>query len=329
MLDSLSKILHTVVIEVGNMSLADKGVILAFFLAPFAVLGVVFAAWPLWSQWKKRRLLEKQFGSEFFAQQTINLSTRYYIPPHCSDIDPTQEAELRHTFPVRELLFDAIDRFLSDETPYRHCIVLADSGMGKTSFVLNYYARNQQRSASRRHRLAIVPLGIRNVLQRIEAITNQEATVLFLDAFDEDTEAIADHHQRLYRLMSACEKFKRVLITCRTQFFPTAQEIPEKTGLIEVGPRLPDQTSSLFFGSFICSLLMTLRSTPIYAVDISGIGKPANEHVRRSTPFPYLVSDLCCCPIFQTFYLALRGSNLPMTSIVSWLINGSNVKNFG
>ena len=220
-----------------GLELADWGVIVSLIVAPFALASAVLAGLPLWLQWRKQRLLEQHFGAEFFDAAMIERSTRYYVEPHCGDIDPTHEAELRRTFPVRERLFDAIDRFLSDEAPHKHCIILADSGMGKSSFVLNYYARNQNQKRSKRQRLAVVPLSARQALNHIKTIDHPQETVLFLDAFDEDTGAITDHEQRLYDLMGACERFKRVLITCRTQFFPSAQEIPEETGLIQVGPR--------------------------------------------------------------------------------------------
>jgi hypothetical protein len=83
----------------------------------------------------------------------------------------------------------------------------------------------------------VVPLGIPDADEYVAKIPDQQNTVIFLDAFDEDTKAIKDHRQRLLELMHACRHFKRVLITCRTQFFPRAEEIPRETGLARVGPR--------------------------------------------------------------------------------------------
>ena len=71
----------------------------------------------------------------------------------------------------------------------------------------------------------------------IKNIPDQEGTILFLDALDEDTKAITDHRQRIRELMDACYKFKRVILTCRTQFFPRDEEIPIDTGIVRLGPR--------------------------------------------------------------------------------------------
>ena len=37
--------------------------------------------------------------------------------------------------------------------------------------------------------------------------------------------------------MDQCRKFKKIIITCRTQFFPKGEEIPSETGVLKLGPR--------------------------------------------------------------------------------------------
>lgn len=210
------------------------------------VLGVVIALgtalvaicrW--WRQRKARKRLEDEFGSEFYSPQVIYNSTRYYVRPKCSGVDPAQEAEIRQVVAPQEDLFDVVDRHLKEEQAHRHLLLLADSGMGKSSFVLNYYSHNQRLPKHRRQRLAVVPLGIPNAAQAINKIENKKNTVIFLDAFDEDSRAIKDHRKRLDELMKLCAPFKRVLITCRTQFFPKDEEIPKDTGIIRIDPRPP------------------------------------------------------------------------------------------
>jgi len=155
-------------------------------------------------QHRTQKFLEKSFGSDLYGPETIERSTRYYVPPNCSSVDPAQEAEMRHVVATEEKLFNAVDKYLSKETPYRHLLLLADSGMGKSSFVLNYYARNQSLPNRKRQRLAVVPLGIPDADEEIAKIDDQPNTVIFLDAFDEDTKAIRDHRQRLLELMQSC-----------------------------------------------------------------------------------------------------------------------------
>ena len=206
-------------------------------------------------QRRTQKLLEKSFGSELYGPETIERSTRYYLPPNCSSVDPAQEAEMRHVVTTEEKLFDAVDKYLAKETPHRHLLLLADSGMGKSSFVLNCYARNQRLPKRKRQRLAVVPLGIPDADEEIAKIDDQPNTVIFLDAFDEDTKAIKDHRQRLLELMHACRKFKRVLITCRTQFFPSEEEIPRETGIARVGPRKAGEEAKYEFWKLYLSPL--------------------------------------------------------------------------
>ncbi len=213
----------------------------ATIFTAIGALAAVAAAWlvylPHRQQRRTQKLLEKSFGSELYTREVIANSTRYYVPPNCSSVDPAQEAEMRQVIATKEKLFEVIDEHLKEASTNRHLLLLADSGMGKSSFVLNYYARNQRLPKRKRRRLAVVPLGIPDAEEYIAKIEHARDTVIFLDAFDEDTKAINDHRGRLRDLMHACRHFQRVLITCRTQFFASDIEIPRETGLARVGPR--------------------------------------------------------------------------------------------
>ena len=190
-----------------------------------------------WLQTKRdRRSLKKRFGAELYTAGVIQNSTRYYIEPYCQSLDPAGSEEPRLIYGARQNLFEAIDDALNNPTEYRYIFLLADSGMGKSSFMLNYYARNL-RKRRRKFDFHLLPLGIPDTDERIKGIENKKDTVLFLDALDEDTLAIVDHVERLRILLDLTREFARVLITCRTQFFPKDEEIPQETGIVKVGPR--------------------------------------------------------------------------------------------
>jgi uncharacterized protein YjbI with pentapeptide repeats len=151
-----------------------------------------------------------------------------------------------------ESLFEVVDKFLMAYSPHRHLLLLADSGMGKSSFVLNYYVRNCHRPKRKRHQLVVVPLNAPKADEHIADIENPQDAMLFLDAFDEDQQAIANHRERLAALMEVCHPFKRVLITCRTQFFPTDEVLPRDTGIIRVGAvRLGEKKVYEFFRQYL------------------------------------------------------------------------------
>ncbi|NUO81177.1 DUF1566 domain-containing protein [candidate division KSB1 bacterium] len=161
-------------------------------------------------------------------------------------LDPSTAEEPRLVFSPRENLFEVIDSILSHPAEHRYLIMLADAGMGKTAFLLNYYVRHR-RKRRRRYELALVPLGIPNADKYIEQIENKPDTVLFLDAFDEDTLAIVDHAARLRDLLMLTRNFSRVLITCRKQFFPKEEEIPRETGIVRVGPLAAGENAEYVF----------------------------------------------------------------------------------
>jgi hypothetical protein len=190
------------------------------------------------TQPRDQRFLNESLDRTAFDKATIERATQCYIWPKCSNIDPAQEQEMRHALvATREDLFAKVDYFLDEDQIHRHLLILADSGTGKTSFVLNYYAHNARRPVRKRHKLVIVPLGIRDADEILKGIPQPDETAVFLDALDEDTKAIKDHRERVRELMGLCGRFKRVVITCRTQFFPKDEEIPVETGTVRIGPR--------------------------------------------------------------------------------------------
>ena len=193
--------------------------------------------WLDWKTQKTKRELDMLFGVESFDEDQIRSAIATYIEPDCSQTDPTSEEDLRQVVSVREPIFTAVDRFLSVKSSEKHLLLLADSGMGKTSFLLNYFERNRQKKASAQDKIAVLPLGRPDVLDNIRKIENKRATILCLDAFDEDTEAIRDHQQRLQALMEAAADFRRIILTSRTQFFASDEEIPKRPGVAIVGPR--------------------------------------------------------------------------------------------
>jgi hypothetical protein len=147
---------------------------------------------------------------------------------------------------VNQKLFEKLDEVLGTESEYRYIILLADSGMGKSSALINYCARHL-RKIKKTYKIALIPLGVAEADQRIKEIDDKKNTVLFLDALDEDVLAIADHIERLRLLVEATRSFRRVLITCRTQFFAKDEEIPTRTGIIKVGARGASEPAEYYF----------------------------------------------------------------------------------
>jgi hypothetical protein len=204
--------------------------------------------YPWWRTWRDWRSFRKRQGAEIYTREDIVRATTCYIRPYCQHLDPAGGEESRLLAPVQEDLFRVVDRILASPNDYKFAILLADSGMGKTSFVLNYYADHWRHWRKRqRFDLAVVPLGIPKADEHIRKIANPNNTVLFLDAFDEDTRAIEDHRERLGQLLELSQEFRQILITCRTQFFLREEEIPRETGMMRVGVTSLGQSREYLF----------------------------------------------------------------------------------
>ncbi len=79
-----------------------------------------------------------------------------------------------------------------------------------------------------------------NTLEELKEIPSGRTTVLLLDSLDEDATAYGRVNERLQEILNATMNFKKVIITCRTQYFPKGDENSFKR---------PDQID---IGGFLC-----------------------------------------------------------------------------
>lgn len=165
----------------------------------------------------------------------VKQAMKYYIPTRGQNIDPCTEEEYstRHSFVSVELvkLFTK-EIFKSSETQY--FIILADSGMGKTTFLLKLFFEYYKK-LFRKYDIVFVPLSLESTLDRIREVKNKSNSILLLDGFDEDKYAMEDYSSRLKIICNETELFYKVIMTCRTQFFPDRESEPKFTGKIKFG----------------------------------------------------------------------------------------------
>jgi hypothetical protein len=206
--------------------------------------------WPRISARRDKRSLEKNMAGAFYTLNDIRRSREFYIQPYVQVIDPMGHEESRRLAPVTAKLFRTLDHILHPDSEDRYIFLLADSGMGKTSALMNYNIRQIRRRWKKHFDIRLVPLGIKDSIKHIESIERKHDTVLFLDAFDEDTQAIRDHHSRLKDLMNAAYGFRRVVISCRSQFFSSEEEIPKEPGVLKVATRSAGESAEYQFKKF-------------------------------------------------------------------------------
>ena len=172
----------------------------------------------------------------FYEKPVIDKATDLFVPTKCQNIDPSNENEPRESFAfaTKEKLIPFFIKkvFNADKNDQRYFLVLADSGMGKTTFMINLFTSYQNRFA-KKYNIRLLPLGDNRVDEFIAKIEDSYKinTILLLDGLDDDPKAWDNHEKRLIDLMQQTRLFREVIITCRTQFFASATHEPYETGV--------------------------------------------------------------------------------------------------
>lgn len=172
-------------------------------------------------------------------------SQRQYIetqflstPPH--EFDEPNKAT---TATTREPMDKFCDRIFKENNPNeRVYMVLAGSGMGKTTFMVNVFCRYVKQNMTRKGMnfdIRLLRLDDEKVLDDIKRISEDgsikpEKTILLLDALDENRYASGNFVEFKQKLEDAMEPFGLVMITCRDQFFDNEKSIPTSTSWVSV-----------------------------------------------------------------------------------------------
>lgn len=198
---------------------------------------ICVSIYPIYSDRRTKILLFKRLGQGPYDKETIRKASRNYIRTKCSESNPTIYSEIKESDQTPQYdFFKFIDQFISESTN-KFLFVLADSGMGKTTAVLNYYAYNAFKKKRSRSEIQLVPLCLKDSGNFTESVKYKSDTVIIFDGLDEDTSAIKDCNNRIFEIVESTSSFKKVIITCRTQFFLSDQEIPTLTKSEKIGPR--------------------------------------------------------------------------------------------
>lgn len=172
-------------------------------------------------------------------------SQRQYIetqflstPPH--EFDEPNKAT---TATTREPMDKFCDRIFKDNNPNeRVYMVLAGSGMGKTTFMVNVFCHYVKQNMTRKGMnldIRLLRLDDEKVLEDIKKISEDgsikpDKTILLLDALDENRYASENFLEFKHKLEDAMEPFGLVMITCRDQFFDNEKSIPTLTNWVSV-----------------------------------------------------------------------------------------------
>jgi uncharacterized protein YjbI with pentapeptide repeats len=162
-------------------------------------------------------------------KEKIIESSKNYINPDYVNEDPGFYHEPSELSGKRSPLIPYLEKALRPGSKIKRFLILADSGMGKSSLMYNIYSRQVQKIFGG-YKIALIELGSGNSINLISDINEKQNTVLLLDALDENIEAMKDYRQTLDQILARTDEFYRVIITCRTQFFADPTKIPELLG---------------------------------------------------------------------------------------------------
>ncbi|MCP4698714.1 MAG: SUMF1/EgtB/PvdO family nonheme iron enzyme [Gammaproteobacteria bacterium] len=191
----------------------------------------------------------KQLADVFVDPVTL---AKYYVEPFCQHHNPADHDEEGVRAMLQEPAFQLVDKFFQGDPPLRQdgrqqMFILSDAGMGKTSLLLMIKLMHLTAFWPQNFDCLLLKLG-EDTLDKIRAVKNRAKTVLLLDALDEDKEAWGHIRKRLLELLKETGCFHRVIISCRTQFFPGGELDPlGSPGFVVVeGFRCPMLFLSLF-----------------------------------------------------------------------------------
>jgi sulfatase modifying factor 1 len=226
----------------------------------FAGLIIIILVFAL--QWLTKYLISCYKNSKaardlapYFDYQKVKSSRQLFIPTQFQNQSPTHEEEpgFSHQFVSKSLLipFFMKTAFNEKKESDKFYLVLADSGMGKTTFMLNLYLKYTSFfNFGRKYKIQLYPFGDARILEQIKKIKPEEIsnTILLLDAFDEDKKLIPPtepdglsddkrFRSRLDKVIETVRDFREVVITSRTQYFPGQESQPYELKI----PRFDDK----------------------------------------------------------------------------------------
>jgi hypothetical protein len=177
-----------------------------------------------------------------FDHLSIKKAKQFYIQTQYQNASPSRQEEpgFTHKYIARAKLIPFFNKIAFNEKvdSERFYLILADSGMGKTTFMVNLYlAYNSFFSFSRKYKMKLFRFSNPDTINQVKSIITEDAkkTILLLDALDEDRgiistdPAISDataFQKRINEIIEITQNFREVVITCRTQYFPGQEDDP-------------------------------------------------------------------------------------------------------
>lgn len=186
-----------------------------------------------WRKEKIKSILVPDYSDQLKEQEYF-ISTKFStIPPNNLD-DPL---EVERTESAKNLIDYFLDNVLvPNNTTNRFYCILAGAGMGKTTWTVNLVTSyiNRYKSKTIPYEIKLISLAHKDFAELVQQVQNEKETILILDALDENAEASKDISLFMRKLEDLIQKFRFVILTSRTQFFPSEEDEPSMTSIINL-----------------------------------------------------------------------------------------------
>lgn len=213
-----------------------------------ALILLIFWQAGVWLKRLQQRLKDNRTARELvhfrYNYKDVQQKRELFIPTQGQNNSPAYEEEPQQgtKFIVKQPLipFFIKTAFSEKKESEKFYLVLADSGMGKTTFMINLYLQYHSLfNLRRKYKMKLFPFGDKDIIQWIKEIKSEEArdTILLLDAFDEykallppeKPDGLSDDERFqkvLDEVIESVKEFREVVITSRTQYFPGQEDKP-------------------------------------------------------------------------------------------------------
>ncbi len=174
------------------------------------------------NRWRKK-YLEKHILPEFLIYRNERKKS-YYINTKIQSENPSKYDDPVNARPNaldKDFISHFITSVLKHDNPNRLYCLLAGSGMGKSTALVNLFISyiEYYKKSNIPFEIRLFSLANSDVLSSISKIENKNETILLLDALDENIEAVANVNDFMNKLEESCRNFRFVILSCRTQFF--------------------------------------------------------------------------------------------------------------
>jgi hypothetical protein len=221
----------------------------------------------LYNQYKNIKTA-KELVQFQYSYKDVKQKRDLFIPTKAQNFSPTYEEEPKHStkFIVKKPLisFFIKEVFNEKKETDKFYLILADSGMGKTTFMINLYLKYHSFfNFRRKYKMKLFPFGDKNLLNWIKEIKPEEArnTILLLDAFDEYKALLPPEEpdgltgdERFRKLLDEIIEnvsgFREVVITSRTQYFPGQEDQPYELKIPRFGSEGFHTLAKLYLSPF-------------------------------------------------------------------------------